>query len=422
VETNDAVGSAIRLLEQSLAELVDEIMSDELGPGWVGKVLPHLKDDLVRRERGAGPLRFSVPPVSEVGYLYLGELKSLMVSRRCWGHVQGLFGNKERLAHLIDIVQEVRPAWAHPAATTIEEDTACYVLLTAKKLLEPINQERAGHVEELFRSLIASSAEKAIRVAEGPFGLLSRSGAIDTMRLVAERPLELTRSELVRLMDSAGFHDVDDLLSSVIRTGWCNEQSGRLGLSARGRQILYLSEGIAGGDLRRVLRNLTEESPTLRMYELVTEGMTTQFIEELYEDPTFGSLYLASPWIDLDERSRSLLQAAIDRAEEYGDQEVTLIVITRPPAGAERWRDRLEECISWFRALRADIQFVRGLHTKLFLREPSRGGGRSVALFGSENLTRGRARSRELGIKIRNDSSITRQLVQYFHELYSLRN
>ncbi len=342
------------------------------------------------------------------------------MSKRFWPRVKGRFENKDRLGHLLDIVQEVRPAWAHPAATTIDPQTACYVLLTAKKLLTPINPGRASQVDMLFRSSVGLFAEGTSAIASDALGLLSRPGISDTMRLLSARPLALSQSELIRSAENMGVNNAGELVSSLRQAGWCMEIGGRLTLSRLGRQVVCLSEGLVGGDIRKVVRELLNEFPELRTYELVTEGMTHRFIEELYEDPTFGSVYLASPWIDLNERLKSLLLAAIDRAESYSGQEITLIVITRPPSGASPWKKRLAESIEWLRALRADIQFVSALHTKLFLREPGKNGGSSTALFGSENLTRGR--NLELGIKIRNDSSISRQLVQHFFELYSSKN
>lgn len=68
------------------------------------------------------------------------------------------------------------------------------------------------------------------------------------------------------------------------------------------------------------------------------------------------------------------------------------------------------------KSLGAKVVEKRKLHSKLYMREPGPSGGLSLAIVGSENLTR--PKWIELGIEIRNDSQILGQLRKYFFDVF----
>jgi hypothetical protein len=139
--------------------------------------------------------------------------------------------------------------------------------------------------------------------------------------------------------------------------------------------------------------------------------MTSQFLESIVERPGFSRLYFCSPWINLDTRQRDMLAHAIMREERRGGCP-ELHVICRP---SEVAADRAPEALAPFEKLGATILLNGRLHTKLYIREPDKSGGYSMAIVGSQNLTK--SQYLELGIRINADSAIISQLIRYFWDL-----
>lgn len=220
----------------------------------------------------------------------------------------------------------------------------------------------------------------------------------------------LAEDEIVALMTQAGLESPLSTLNDFLAAGLLGRYGNRVGLTTFGIRTLLLIEALNGGDVREIYRRLSHYDDTLRMYELIREGMTSQFLESISERPGFARLYFCSPWISLDERQRSMLNHAVLRAERRG---VTpeIFVVTRP-AGPQ---DSPPDSIKPFRELRASVYLNRRLHTKLYIREPDRSGGYSMAIVGSQNLTR--SQYLELGIRISADSIMVDQLIGYFWEL-----
>jgi hypothetical protein len=76
----------------------------------------------------------------------------------------------------------------------------------------------------------------------------------------------------------------------------------------------------------------------------------------------------------------------------------------------------VKKTLDVLRSMGAQVVEKPRLHSKLYMREPGPSGGLSLAILGSENLTR--PKWIELGIEIRNDSYILSRLRSYFFEVY----
>ncbi len=207
-------------------------------------------------------------------------------------------------------------------------------------------------------------------------------------------------------MAASGVDQPRHTFQDLISTGVLQILGLDFGLSTFGIRTFVLLEALNGGDLRSAYQRLSNLDSTLHSYELVAEGMTDAFLENLRARPGFLRIYLCSPWIGLTDRNRTLLVHALHSAESRGERP-ELLVITRPsgdggpPPG-----------IAPLQELGATVFLNARLHTKLYIREPGKRGGYSMAVVGSQNLTR--SHHLELGIRINSDSTMIRQLIAYF--------
>jgi len=170
-------------------------------------------------------------------------------------------------------------------------------------------------------------------------------------------------------------------------------------------------EALNGGDLRDIYRRLSRIDNTLRVYELIREGMTKAFLQNLVERPGFGRLYICSPWISLDRKQQELLFHAIIQVEQRRGTRPEILVITRP----DEKTGLVPATVKPFQDLGATLFLNRRLHTKLYIREPDTSGGYTMAIVGSQNLTK--SNYLELGVRINSDSQMITQLIAYFYEL-----
>jgi hypothetical protein len=217
--------------------------------------------------------------------------------------------------------------------------------------------------------------------------------------------------EALELMSAAGVEDVHGALADLLAANVLGRIGDGIGITAFGIRTKLLLDAVNGQDLRAVFSRLGHYDASLRMYELVREGMTGQFIENLHARPGFQRLYLCSPWISFDERSVELLVRAIKRTRRFGEMP-ELFVLTRPLNGTS---DVPPASVEPLRDLGASLFLNRQLHTKLYIREPGASGGYSMAIVGSQNLTK--SRYLELGIRINSDSKIINQLIAYFWDV-----
>ena len=88
---------------------------------------------------------------------------------------------------------------------------------------------------------------------------------------------------------------------------------------------------INGADLKQILNQLRYFDPTLFPYEIVTEGMTSQFIHDLASFPNFRRILICSPWVHLKRKVLHKFIYSIFKAQEKAPgNKVDVILIARP--------------------------------------------------------------------------------------------
>lgn len=240
---------------------------------------------------------------------------------------------------------------------------------------------------------------------------LALSGGFEFLRrLESTRVTSLERHEILSLMELEGIENPVFAVTEFLAAGVLSTYGERIGLSTFGIRMLLLLEAINGADLKLTFERLSQYDSTLRAYQLVREGMTSRFLRSLAERPGLGAIYVCSPWINLDRKDEQILLHAVTRETRRG-RTPDIFIITRPTSGDGLVPDGVHP----FQALGGTIFLHGRLHTKLYIREPGANGGYTMAIIGSQNLTR--SQYLELGILIDSDSVMVRQLIRYFWEL-----
>jgi hypothetical protein len=239
-------------------------------------------------------------------------------------------------------------------------------------------------------------------------------GAHATLRAIDDSSASVfAYADLAALMEANGSDDVEGLLAALVNTNLLVQGGQGFSITHLGRRTGLLLEALNGADLRDVWRRLGRLDPLLRNYELLRNNLTDEFLNSFTNRPSFGRIYICSPWISFTRRDEGLLAAAVQRAERRGAPEI--LVVTRPekngdgatvPAGGR-----------FLQNLGATVFLNKGLHSKLYIREPDAGGGYLMAILGSQNLTR--STYLELGIKIHSDTTMIQNLITYFYDLTS---
>lgn len=230
--------------------------------------------------------------------------------------------------------------------------------------------------------------------------------------LTAFEQIDATASsehEVLDLMATSGVDQPRLTFNHLVSDGILQALGDDFGLSTFGIRAFILLEALNGGDLRLAYQRLGSLDNTLHSYQLVREGMTETFLENVSARPGFQRIFLCSPWIRLSDRNRKLLVHALHAAELRGERPEVL-VLTRP--GVE---GSAPSGVAPFLEFGATVFLNPRLHTKLYIREPGRRGGYSMAIVGSQNLTR--SKYLELGIRINSDSTMIDQLIAYFWAL-----
>ncbi len=242
---------------------------------------------------------------------------------------------------------------------------------------------------------------------------LAAQGAFDSLEQIqSSSSTRFSATDLWKLMGNCGVVDPHALLQDFVGANIMHRDGERFAITLGGVRACLLLEAINGGDLRDIYRRLAQLDSTLRLYELIREGMTKAFLLNINERPGFLRLYICSPWISLDTKQTAMLAHAVSRVEEATGDKPEIIVITRPE---EKTDDVVPSTLKAFQDLGANIFLTKRLHTKLYIREPDRSGGYSMAIVGSQNLTR--SNYLELGIRINSDSRMINQLIRYFWEI-----
>ena len=239
---------------------------------------------------------------------------------------------------------------------------------------------------------------------------LAAPGAYEFLRAFDQVASTATpEDQILDLMTDSGVEQPDITFDDLVKAGVLQALGDNYSLSSFGLRTCVILEALNGGDLSLAYQRLSNLDNTLHSYELVREGMTDAFLESISGRPGFSRLYLCSPWIGLSNRNQNLLIHAIHSTESHGEIP-ELLVLTRPggngstPPGIHPLLD-----------LGATVFLNPKLHTKLYIREPGKRGGYSVAVVGSQNLTR--SNYLELGIRINSDSVMINRLIAYFWAL-----
>jgi hypothetical protein len=209
---------------------------------------------------------------------------------------------------------------------------------------------------------------------------------------------------LYRELDSVDQADMVPMLSALVGAGSVHTVGGTVLLTSVGRKQALLVSALCGAAIGPILREL-QERYSLSKYQLIESNMAGEFIRRVHARPGAGAIYLCSPWLGFTAETSALLTSVISRGETGKPSQ--LFVHTR--------RKQRPEGLALLEALGAAITFNESLHAKLYIREPGGDGGYSLAVLGSQNLTR--SNYDELGIAVINDGVINARLISYFNQL-----
>jgi hypothetical protein len=248
--------------------------------------------------------------------------------------------------------------------------------------------------------------------------IISRQGVDRFLQsLISSSEAAFARTELENRLAEAGSASARITVDELIAGNLLQRTGARFGISRRGHRVALLIHALNGGDIDDTVRRLRRLDGSTELYELVRQGMTTRFLSTFVDRPYFGSLYLCSPWINLNEKETSLIRYGVLQSQKRTGRRPDIHVITRPadsiPEEIRVARVGMKPLIE----MGANFYFLKSLHSKLYIREPDENGGYSVALVGSENLTQ--SNYLELGIQINGDGRLISQLIAHFYELTS---
>ena len=105
---------------------------------------------------------------------------------------------------------------------------------------------------------------------------------------------ELLIDQVPDIMADLGVKVPESLFDQLKDISIIFEVSDKLYLSNKGQQLWWLLQAINGLDVREAFHHLARLDPTLYPYEIVTEGMTTEFTNGLDSYPTFKRVPLCS--------------------------------------------------------------------------------------------------------------------------------
>ena len=237
---------------------------------------------------------------------------------------------------------------------------------------------------------------------------------------VSSRLLQLARAggvheptELRKILSACGCKEPEGVLEDLRAAGFFVVRPTGIALSTRAYRTLLFVSGALGTKGDAVFDELRTLEPGLSRYELVREGMTSRFIKGLLTEPGFQRLYISSPWINLLKEDMGRLAVALNNARKTLTRDPEIMVLAQKPSLDF---PEMAQTLATLKSLGATIVEKPKLHSKLYMREPGPAGGLSLAIVGSENLTR--PKWIELGIEIRNDSYILSRLRNYFFEVF----
>jgi len=238
-------------------------------------------------------------------------------------------------------------------------------------------------------------------------------GAYETLKeLEASSVTAFPVGGIEAIMARYGVDDPQATVEDFVAANLLHRDGERLGLTTLGIRTCLLLEAVNSGDLKDVYRRLSRLDSTLHTYELIREGMTKTFLQNINDRPGFGRLYFCSPWISLDRKQQDMLTHAVLQVERRRGTRPEILAITRPEENTDL---TIPATLKRFQDLGAIIFLNKRLHTKLYIREPDTSGGYAMAILGSQNLTK--SNYIELGVRINSDSQMIDQLIAYFLEI-----
>lgn len=244
--------------------------------------------------------------------------------------------------------------------------------------------------------------------------LLAQPGIAATLdRLAQDNTTAFPRATLENLFAEQGATAPSGAVENCMEAHLVVPYGPRLGISNIGRRTALLIEALEGGDVERLIRRIHRLTGTRAQYELVREGMTKMFFKSLVDRSDPGRLFFCSPWINPSEREAAILKHTVLQNDKRGNK-VDVVVLTRPP---DMMPPGAQDGLQCFKEIGAQIFVNSRLHSKLYIREPNANGGTSMAIVGSQNLTR--SGYIELGIRINGDSGMIDELIRYFLGLTS---
>jgi hypothetical protein len=248
--------------------------------------------------------------------------------------------------------------------------------------------------------------------------IIARQGVERFLRsLLNSSVTGFARTELENRLSEVGASSPRSTVDDLLGVNLLQRTGARFGISRLGHRVALLIDALNGGDIDDIVRRLRRLDGSVERYEMVRQGMTTRFLDTFVEHPYFGSLYICSPWINLNEKETSLIRYGVLLSEKRTGRRPDIHVITRPAA------ELPEEIRATGMGMRpliemgARVYYIRNVHSKLYIREPDENGGYGVALVGSENLTQ--SNYLELGIQINGDGRLISQLIAHFYEMTS---
>jgi len=246
--------------------------------------------------------------------------------------------------------------------------------------------------------------------------VLGNSGVFGFLKEM-ETLQSVEKDKIYDLFSSSGVKTPDLMFDHLTQISVIFEADRKVYLSPKGHEMWWLLRALNGGDLKEAFQHLRQLNPHLFPYEIVTEGMTSQFIHDLASNPKFRRVLICSPWVSLKRKVFQRFSYAIYKAQEISPvNKVDITLIARP---IKQNDPRYKSYLDLFNSLKkigVEIILHEKLHSKLYIRDPGTFGGISQAIFGSENLTG--KRNIELGIRITNDTAIINKLITYFFDLY----
>lgn len=213
------------------------------------------------------------------------------------------------------------------------------------------------------------------------------------------------------VLRSCGCESPENVFDDLRVAGFFSARPPGIGLTTKAHRTLLFTSGALGSSSASVFDELRTIETTLHRYDLVREGMTSRFIKGLLNEPGFQRLYICSPWINLQRDDLGRLAMALDKARRSLTRPPEILVLVQTPRMPE-----MKKTLELLRGFGAEIVEKPRLHSKLYMREPGPSGGLSLAIVGSENLTR--QKWIELGVEIRNDSQILSKLRSYFFDVF----